>query len=56
METAFQSIEELIASVLDDIRQKGYSSIQPFSIGKVEARSCQNIGKYKSRPLVTGYV
>ncbi len=31
-------IESLIAAVLGDIRQKGYSSVQPFSIGKVEAR------------------
>ena len=33
-----RSIEELIATVLDDINQKGFSSVQPFSIGKVEAR------------------
>ncbi len=32
------TIEELIKAVLTDIRQKGYSSIQPFSIGKVEQR------------------
>ena len=32
------STEELIKAVLDDIRQKGYSSIHPFSIGKVELR------------------
>ena len=31
-------IESLIAAVLGDIRQKGFSSVQPFSIGKVEAR------------------
>ena len=33
--------EELIANVLNDIRQKGYSSIQPFSVGKVEERMLQ---------------
>ena len=32
------SIEELISAVLNDIRQKGFSSVQPFSIGKVEER------------------
>ena len=41
METVPQSIEELITAVLDDIRQKGYSSIQPFSIGNVELRMSQ---------------
>ena len=35
METTDNSIELQIASVLSDIRQKGYSSVQPFSIGKV---------------------
>lgn len=35
------TIEELIANVLSDIRQKGYSSIQPFSVGKVEGRMLQ---------------
>ena len=30
--------EELIMTVLKDIHQKGFSSIQPFSIGKVESR------------------
>ena len=30
-----------IAGVLSDIRQKGYSSVQPFSIGKVEERMAQ---------------
>jgi len=39
META--TVEELIAAVLDDIAQKGYSSVLPFSIGKVEARMTQ---------------
>ena len=38
METSDHSIELLIAEVLSDIRQKGYSSVQPFSIGKVEER------------------
>jgi len=32
------TIESQIATVLSDIRQKGYSSVQPFSIGKVEVR------------------
>ena len=32
------SIEELIKAVLADISRKGFSSIQPFSIGKVEQR------------------
>ena len=32
------TIESQIALVLSDIRQKGYSSVQPFSIGKVEER------------------
>ena len=35
------SIEELISTVLNDIRQKGFSSVQPFSIGKVEERMMQ---------------
>ena len=35
------SIEELISAVLNDIRQKGFSSVQPFSIGKVEERMMQ---------------
>ena len=38
METSGDSIELKIAGVLSDIRQKGYSSVQPFSIGKVEER------------------
>ena len=38
METSDHSIELQIAEVLNDIRQKGYSSVQPFSIGKVEER------------------
>ena len=32
------TIESQIALVLSDIRQKGYSSVQPFCIGKVEER------------------
>ena len=32
------SIEEIIANVLSDIRQQGYSSVRPFSVGKVEQR------------------
>ena len=38
METPEKSIESLIAAVLSDIRQKGFSFMQPFSIGKVEER------------------
>ena len=38
METESPSVETLIATVLSDIRQKGYSSIQPFDIGEVEER------------------
>ena len=38
METSENTIESQIAAVLSDIRQKGYSSIQPFTIGKVEER------------------
>ena len=41
METSGDSIELKIAGVLSDIRQKGYSSVQPFSIGKVEERMAQ---------------
>ena len=33
--------EELIATVLDDINQKGFSSVLPFSIGSVEIRMSQ---------------
>lgn len=32
------SVEQLISAVLRDINEKGYSSMLPFSIGKVEAR------------------
>ena len=32
------SIESQIAAVLSDIHHKGYSSVQPFSIGKIEQR------------------
>jgi hypothetical protein len=35
------TIEVLIALVLMDIRQRGYSSVPPFSIGKVETRMMQ---------------
>ena len=38
METSENTIELQIAAVLDDIRLKSFSSVQPFSIGKVEAR------------------
>lgn len=38
MNTESKTIEEKIAAILSDIRQKGFSSIQPFSIGKVEER------------------
>ena len=38
MEAQGITIESLITAVLFDIRQKGYSSIQPFTIGKVEER------------------
>ncbi len=41
METTDNSIELQIVSVLSDIRQKGFSSMQPFSIGKVEERMMQ---------------
>ena len=41
METTHTSIEELIASVVTDIRLKGFSSVQPFSIGKIETRMFQ---------------
>ena len=41
METSDKSIESRIATILSDIRQKGYSSMQPFSIGKVEKRMMQ---------------
>ena len=32
------AVETLIATVLADIRQKGYSSVHPFVIGEVEKR------------------
>ncbi|MBE6262137.1 MAG: hypothetical protein E7107_15240 [Prevotella sp.] len=41
METEIKTIEELIADVLDDINQKGFSFVQPFSIGNVELRMSQ---------------
>ena len=40
MEKPF-AIEELIAVVLEDISQKGFSSVMPFSIGNVEDRMLQ---------------
>ena len=36
-----KSIEELISIVLNDISQKGFSSVMPFSIGDVEQRMSQ---------------
>lgn len=36
-----KSVEELIAAVLNDISQKGFSSVMPFSIGSVEIRMSQ---------------
>ncbi len=41
MEKSNSIIEVQIAEVLNDIHQKGYSSVQPFSIGKIEARMIQ---------------
>ena len=41
MENSENSIELQIAAVLSDIRKKGFSSVQPFSIGKVEERMIQ---------------
>ena len=38
MDAEKPSVETLIATVLTDIQQKGYSSIQPFDIGEVEER------------------
>ena len=38
MESDKPTIEEQITAVLIDIEQKGYSAIQPFSIGDVELR------------------
>ena len=38
MDAEKPSVETLIATVLSDIQQKGYSSIQPFDIGEVEER------------------
>jgi len=35
------TIEALMAKVLDEISQKGFSSIQPFSIGKIEERMAE---------------
>ena len=36
-----KTIEKLISSVLEDIRQKSYSCIQPFVVGDVEERMKQ---------------
>lgn len=41
MEIEAKSVEELIAAVLNDISQKGFSSVMPFSIGSVEIRMSQ---------------
>ena len=41
MELNSEAVETVIESVLTDICQKGYSSVQPFSIGKVEERMMQ---------------
>ena len=41
MGTSENTIESQITAILTDIRQKGYSSVQPFSIGKVEERMMQ---------------
>lgn len=41
MKISENTIESLIVTVLGDIRQKGYSSVRPFSIGKVEVRMQQ---------------
>ena len=41
MESQAKTVEDLIAEVLDDISQKGFSSVQPFSIGNVELRMSQ---------------
>ena len=38
METEKRLIEQMISTILDDIHQKGYSFILPFSIVKVEDR------------------
>ena len=35
------TIEALIGKVLDEISLKGFSSIQPFSIGKLEERMAE---------------
>ena len=41
MELDKPTIEELITTVLIDIQQKGFSAVQPFSIGDVEQRMIQ---------------
>jgi hypothetical protein len=32
-----EKIEDIILKVLSDIREKGYSLLQPFVVGKVES-------------------
>ena len=46
MESEVKSVEELIAAVLDDISQQGFSSVMPFSIGSVEVRMCRFADAY----------
>ena len=41
MESDKPTIEEQITAVLIDIEQKGFSAIQPFSIGDIEQRMMQ---------------
>ena len=41
MDSDKPTIEELITTVLIDIQQKGFSAVQPFSIGDVEHRMIQ---------------
>ena len=41
MEKSDNSIELKITAILSDIRQKGYSAVQPFSVGKIEERMTQ---------------
>ena len=41
MESDKPTIGEQITAVLSDIEQKGFSAIQPFSIGDVEQRMIQ---------------
>ncbi len=46
MEIGTKSVEELIAVVLNEISQKGFSSVMPFSIGSVEVRMAQFADTY----------